>query len=161
MIISNLIAQIRGIYDGKLWMGDNMKQKLSSLSDGEAFAKPKDSLHSVAELVAHMTAWNQDARIQLETGKGVLQVNTSDDWPDNDSLQKKGWSEVVSDFEQSNDALTSFLATKEDSFLSEPSKDTDHNAVFTRLHVIEGIIHHQLYHLGQVGLVIKLIKEGK
>jgi len=46
-------------------------------------------------------------------------------------------------------------------FLTEEYYDTDFKGNYQYLFVIEGMIHHDIYHLGQIGIVIKLLKENK
>ena len=158
--IQLLIRQYEDVYSGKVWMGNNMKKKLDSLEQEEAFRRPLPSLHSVAELIAHLTAWKQDALLKIREGKGKLMDFDEANWPDNESLKKVGWSELLQKYEASHIELINELCQKDDAFLMETYEDQDFKATFNYSFAIEGILHHDIYHLGQIGIVIKLLKEN-
>jgi hypothetical protein len=52
------------------------------------------------------------------------------------------------------------LQSKDDQFLDEHYYDIDFKGTYPYSFAIEGMLHHDIYHLGQMGLVIKLIKEN-
>ena len=158
-IIDPITSQFLEVQNGKLWMGDTFKKKINSITEEEAFTRPLPTLHSVAELIAHLTAWKKDAILKIKNGKGRLTVDNGGNWPGNEELRQVGWDKLIKDFEESQSDIISLLQDKDDSFLQEQYVDQDFNGKFNYSFAIEGILHHDLYHLGQMGIVIKLIKE--
>jgi hypothetical protein len=71
-----------------------------------------------------------------------------------ESLQQKGWSNLLADFKESQELLIALLNTKNDDFLESEYKEGK-----TFDYSIEGIIHHDIYHLGQIGLVISILNK--
>lgn len=70
-----------------------------------------------------------------------------------ETLGQKGWINLVAEFKQTHETLITLLNERNDDFLQEKfsaGKNFDYQ--------IEGLIHHDIYHLGQIGLVISLLK---
>jgi hypothetical protein len=67
-------------------------------------------------------------------------------------LQQKGWRNLLADFKQSQESLIALLNARNDDFLRTEYQE---GAAFD--YAVEGIIHHDIYHLGQIGLVISLL----
>lgn len=158
-VVNHIIEQLQEIQDGKLWMGSTFKKKLDSISAEEAFIRPLPNLHSVAELIAHLTAWKKDALLKIKNGKGILTDGDEDNWPSNKTLKDMGWENLMEEYKRSHLDLIDMLRNKEDSFLEETYEDQDFKNTFHYSFAIDGILHHDLYHLGQIGIVIKLIRE--
>ncbi|MTB53526.1 DinB family protein [Lewinella sp. W8] len=157
-LIHHLLEQLQEIQDGKLWMGDSFQQKLDSISEEEAFVRPLPELHSVAELLAHLTAWKKDALLKVQRGTGELTSEDAADWPTNQALKDLGWKRLREENEKSHHDLLKALRGKEDAFLEETYQDQDFKGTFPLSFALNGILHHDLYHLGQMGIVIKLLK---
>jgi hypothetical protein len=67
-------------------------------------------------------------------------------------LKKKGWGNLVDEFNQSQKELINLLESQNDVFLDNKYQDNNFD------YLLEGIIHHDVYHLGQIGLVISILK---
>jgi uncharacterized damage-inducible protein DinB len=158
-VINHLIQQLREIYNGKLWMGDTFQKKIHSITGDEAFTRPLPNLHSPAELISHLTAWRKDAISKIQEGKGQLLDTSPSNWMPNSELMKIGWRQLIQEYEESLLAIIDLLQNKSDTFLEEKYEDQDYQGVYNYSFLVNGILHHDLYHLGQLGIVIKLIKE--
>lgn len=93
-IIEHIIRQLLELQNGKLWIGDNFETKINSINEQQAFAKPSPTMHSVAQLVAHLTAWTDDLILKIKNRTGQLRDDDDQNWPDNDKLKKLGWDEI-------------------------------------------------------------------
>ncbi|MGH2568080.1 MAG: hypothetical protein ACRDGA_07040, partial [Bacteroidota bacterium] len=60
---------------------------------------------------------------------------------------------LLNELAQTQLEISHQLSTKRDTFLEE-----EYQPGYTFDHHMEGIIQHDLYHLGQIGLVIKIIR---
>ena len=154
ILIENFIRQLNEIQDGSLWFDQSLKDKLDGVSADDAFIRPIVSVHSVAEHVSHMLEWRKECILRYKGGKTEL-MNGPDDWKDNLTLGNIGWINLKNALYASTSDLINLILNHDDTYLETPFRDTDYNFKY----LIEGIIHHDLYHLGQIGITIKLLRE--
>jgi uncharacterized damage-inducible protein DinB len=152
ILINNLIRQLNEIQEGSLWFDQSFKDKFDALSQEEAFTKPHPLLHSVAEHVSHILEWRKECILRYNGGKTEL-MNSPDDWKDNTALKELGWENLKSALYDSRTELINLIANRDDTYLDIKFMDTD----YTFHYLMEGIIQHDLYHLGQIGITIKLL----
>ena len=154
VLINNIVRQLHEIQEGSLWFDQCFKDKIDGLSDAEALTSPIPQMHSVAEHVSHMLEWRKECLIRFKGLRTEL-MNSPDDWKDNTELSKIGWIELKNAFYNSQSELIRLIESQDDTYLEIKFLDTDYNFHY----LIEGIIHHDLYHLGQIGVTIKLLKK--
>lgn len=157
ILISHIIEQLEHIHAGKLWIGPNLSRKLAVVNDDNAFIRPMAEMHSVAEIISHLTAWQYDAILKIEDGSGELKDGDPENWLPNKELRKSGWDHLWKDYLKSLDEFVRILKCKEDAFLTEQYFDVDFNDYYSYSFAINGILQHTIYHLGQIGLIIKLL----
>jgi uncharacterized damage-inducible protein DinB len=154
VLIKNIVRQLHEIQEGSLWFDQCFKDKIDGLSDSEALTSPIPQVHSVAEHVSHMLEWRKECMIRFKGLRTEL-MNSPDDWKDNTGLRKIGWTDLKNAFYNSQSELIRLMEPQDDTYLETKFLDTDYNFHY----LIEGIIHHDLYHLGQIGVTIKLLKK--
>lgn len=155
-LVNNIIRQLNEIQEGSLWFDQCFKDKIGKLSDDEAFARPIPEIHSAAEHVSHMLEWRKECILRFNGRKREL-MDSPDDWKDNAELRKVGWANLINALYDSRIELIGLFENQDDSYLETRFLDTEYNFHY----LIEGIIQHDLYHLGQIGITIKLLKEKK
>lgn len=158
-LINHIISQLENIQNGKIWIGENFQKKLKLVTNKNAFLRPEIHMHSVAEIISHLTIWRKETILKIKTGEGSLTDDLEDNWFGNEQLIKLGWPHILNNFKTTSTKLIEILKQKEDSFLDEIYYDTDYKSRYKYLFVIEGMLHHDLYHLGQLGIVIKLLND--
>ena len=158
MKITNYIFQLGRLYHGGNWVQESFEGKLNGLSDGQAFQQPVPGIHSVAELLWHCMYWRHVNLKRLRGEKNTYRDATSAflNFLTIEELKTKGWKTIRREFEQTQIQLIDFLKQQTDSFL-ENEYEPGHSYEFA----IEGTIQHDYYHLGQIGLVIRLLKEAR
>jgi uncharacterized damage-inducible protein DinB len=154
VLIKNLIRQLYEIQDGSLWFDQCFKEKINKLSDTETLTRPMPQVHSVAEHISHILEWRKECLLRFK-GERTDLMNSADDWKDNAALSKIGWANLKDAFFESTTTLINTLENQEDTYLDTMFLDTDYNFHY----LIEGIIQHDLYHLGQIGITIKLLNQ--
>ncbi len=154
VLIKNIVRQLHEIQEGSLWFDQCFKDKIDGLSDSEALTSPIPQVHSVAEHVSHMLEWRKECMIRFKGLRTEL-MNSPDDWKDNTALRKIGWTDLKNTFYNSQSELIRLMESQDDTYLETKFLDTVYNFHY----LIEGIIHHDLYHLGQIGVTIKLLKK--
>ncbi len=156
ILINNIIRQLNEIQDGSLWFDQCFKDKIDNLSDDEALTRPLPEVHSVAEHVSHMLAWRKECILRFSGSKTEL-MNSPDDWKDNTELRKFGWINLKDALYSSRLALINLFAGQDDAYLENNFPGTGYNLHY----LIEGILQHDLYHLGQIGVTLKLLNNSK
>ena len=159
-LLKNIIKQLKDFEKGKIWIGTNYNEKLNSISEKDVFIRPFPNLHSISEIISHLTVWRNETILKIKTGEGSITDDCEENWLTNDKLIEKGWNKIISEYKDSLSELIEILETKDDSFLNEKYFDTDFKDYFEYQFVVYGMLHHDIYHLGQLGIIIKLLKEG-
>jgi uncharacterized damage-inducible protein DinB len=152
VLINNIIRQLNEIQDGSLWFDQCFKDKFDNLSEADAFTKPMPQIHSVAEHVSHILEWRKECILRYKGLRTEL-MNSPNDWKSNSELRITGWSNLKEALYLSRLELIDLFTNQEDTYLETKFLDTDYNFHY----LIEGIIQHDLYHLGQIGITIKLL----
>lgn len=153
--IKNYIRQIEELYEGENWTDENFLKKFKNMKSDIAFVQPVPGKHSVSEVLWHCIYWR---KVLIKRMEGDLEFGKATEAEQNflslDLLKKKGWKKLLAEFEDSNKSLLNFLKTKDDGFLEK-----EYQSGYTNKSVIEGIIAHDYYHLGQIGFIISLLNK--
>ena len=157
-LINHIIEQLLEIQNGKIWIGSNYESKLEGVDNNLVFSRPLKDLHSIAELISHLTLWRHEAMLKIKTGKGNKTDDCEENWLTNDKLKTIGWSKIKSNYDKTLHDLIALLRLKNDDFLSEKYYDTDFKGYYTYKWLLNGMVQHDVYHLGQIGIVIKYLK---
>ncbi len=153
--LESYIAQLRDAIHGDLWIDETFAKKLEPLSAHAAFIQPVDGIHSVAQLVSHLYQWQVSVCNILQGLPRTISAEDSTlDWIANETLSLQGWDALKAAFYNGREELLEYLRTQDDSFLLQTSP----TGVHTNEYYILGLIHHDMYHMGQIGLVIRLMK---
>ena len=158
-LIQNIIEQLLEVQNGKLWMGSNYTRQLSKIDEQNAFIRPIENLHSVAEIISHLTLWRKETILKIKTGKGSKTDDCEENWLSNEKLKVIGWQKIKQEYDNSLTVLIRLLREKEDTFLNEIYYDTDFKGDYPYSFVLKGMLHHDIYHLGQIGIIVKYLKE--
>jgi len=153
MAVAKQIAKhVRDFHFGGNYTGVNLKQTLEDLTWQEATAKYK-SLNTIAALVFHIHYY-MDAVLKVLQGNPLDAhdeysyhhpvIESEDDWQ---NLLNRVYS-VADQFARSIENL-------EDARLDEDFLDGKYGSYFRNL---EGIIEHANYHLGQIAILKKLLR---
>lgn len=153
-LIDNIIRQLNEIENGSQWFDQCFKDKIGHLSEEDVFTRPIAEVHSVAEHVSHMLEWRRECIRRFNGDKTEL-MHSADDWKENDQLRESGWDKLKNALYNSRVELIGLFDEKDDSYLLTRFRDTEYNFHY----LIEGIIQHDLYHLGQIGVTIRLLKK--
>ena len=151
-LIKNIIQQFQDIQNQEIWLDENFEKKIEGISEKQAFQQPLPELHSVAELISHLLEWRKESILRLNGQDAKLTVESPENWRTNEELKLIGWEKLKSDFYNSWKELTKLIESQPDDYLKNKSKDG-----YEFKYLIEGLIHHDLYHLGQIGITIKFL----
>lgn len=153
-IVENTIGQLKDVQNGVTWYDDNIENKINPIAANHAFVRPLPEIHSVAEIVSHMLVWRRDTIAKLKGQASTLTVESPENWKSNEELKLIGWDKLKQDLSDSQKELVDYLSDKDDSYLPE----TRYKEEYSLKYLVEGLLNHDLYHLGQIGITIKLLK---
>ncbi|MFC4874793.1 DinB family protein [Negadavirga shengliensis] len=151
-LIKNITRQLQDVQDQENWLDENFKKKIDDIPEEQAFKRPFPELHSVAELVSHLLEWRKESIRKLKGEAAKLTMDSPENWRTNDELKKVGWDKLKSDFYESQLELIRLIENQPDEYLEKEYQDG-----YKFKYLIEGLIHHDLYHLGQLGITIKFL----
>jgi len=157
-LISSLIDQLQEIQSGNLWLGVNFEKKLKLLDEERFFHKPNE-FHSVAEILSHLTVWRKDVIIKITTGKGNITDCDPSNWPNNEALKKLGRKNIIAQYKSTLSTIINLLKDRTDEFLNDRYFDIDFKGSYPYSFALYGLLHHDIYHLGQIGMLIGMMKK--
>ncbi len=158
ILIEYIIDELKNIQNGKIWIGSSYESKLNSIDDNLVFERPIKNMHSIAEIISHLTLWRSEAILKIKTGTGSKTDDCEENWLPNSRLKEKGWTKIKLEYDNTLTELIALLKEKDDSFLKKEYYDTDFKDSYEYRFLLNGMLHHDIYHLGQLGLVIKYLK---
>jgi uncharacterized damage-inducible protein DinB len=153
LLINDYCQQLKDIMNADLWLDENFEKKFSQIEKDQVFTRPIPEIHSVAELLSHLYEWRMDIIGRLKGSPPSLDDENLRNWKTNDILETEGWENLYNNFHESQQEIVAFLKTKDDSYLGEKYPHSD----YTYKYLVQGLIHHDCYHLGQLGITIKLL----
>jgi len=142
--IQKIINTLKHTYEKDAWHGPSVKEALADVSAEQAFSHVENS-HSIIELVAHMTTWRNYVTEKLR-GNDSFEVSDEQNFPD-----EKDWNRALANLERSQKNLIKALEETPDERLQQIIP----NSKFKFYTMLHGIIHHDLYHTGQIQLIKK------
>ncbi len=151
--IKQILSESDSIIFGENWLDASFEQRLSAVHPENAFEQPYQ-LKSVVELLHHLLVWREELLSRL-SGEPAVKLRMSDEsnWLPLEKLQAIGWEPIVQDFYQSQEKFKEVLSRQQDDFLLQVHLGSG----YTFEQLSRSLIHHDIYHLGQIGLTIKHI----
>ncbi|MBC9797196.1 DinB family protein [Sinomicrobium weinanense] len=151
--IKDYTRQVNELFNGESWHSESFCEKLKDVSHSQAFEQPVPGVHSIAEIIWHCIYW-RTVFIRYATGDMNYRDNTVEtlNFLPVKELRQKGWGTLWGELEQTQAEIIRLLNNKTDDFLLETVPGGD-----TLDYMLEGIIQHDIYHLGQIGLVKKIL----
>jgi uncharacterized damage-inducible protein DinB len=142
MQIELIKKQLERTFNGPAWYGPPIMDALSKIKQGQAANTHKDS-HSIIEIIGHMTAW-RDFVVKRLTGDNDFEVSDEMNFPKLDDLAL-----AIAALQASQQSLIEAIS----SFPEERLKEKVGGRSYSFQAMLHGIIHHDLYHLGQISLL--------
>jgi uncharacterized damage-inducible protein DinB len=151
--IERIKDQMQKTFYSDAWHGGSVMEFLSEISAMEAASHPLKARHSIWELGPHMETWKRVARYALE-GNEIGRISPEEDWPPIEDIGEEAWARTVESLREEHEALMGALSRLSEESIGETVPGRSYS-FYTLLH---GVIHHDLYHLGQIA-VLKEKKE--
>ncbi|HKJ31160.1 MAG TPA: DinB family protein [Balneolales bacterium] len=146
--IDNLLLQTM---NGDAWHGPAVFELLRDIPAEKAAFHPVEDVHSIWELVEHMTTWQKV--IIRRMNDEDYEPSDEENFPDVTADSSDTWEKAVEELYRTYQALREKIIHFPDEKLGEavPGKHYTH---YIQLH---GLIQHNLYHAGQIAILKKNI----
>ncbi|MDH5602819.1 MAG: DinB family protein [Cyclobacteriaceae bacterium] len=148
MTLDELIKDYKEVFSGKPWYGVSVFTSLEKI-EAEHWNRPlKDGRKTIAQMVLHMIAWRRFTIEKLKRNEHyTIKLNSSEDWPTDETKREKN--HLLGELQETQQEIIGLLENLDDGFLKE--KISGGKAANELL--IKGLIHHDIYHLGQINLI--------
>jgi uncharacterized damage-inducible protein DinB len=151
--IQAIIKNLERVNSGQPWYGRSVYELLEEVKPDKVFVKPGNGGHSLIELLYHMVTWTEFClrRVQGLKDEDPDEVEKLD-WRKIDPSQHS-WEKGLIAFKSANNQIIELLSSKKDDFLKEIVDYREFNFRF----LLNGLIQHHIYHVGQIAYVEKYL----
>lgn len=139
------------------WHGPSMQAVLDDVEAGMAASKPLPGVHSIWEIVLHLTSWSREVARRLRDGTAR---NPEDgDWPPVPSpITDAAWRDAIVRLQAAQGELRAAieqLPAPRWSTMVEDKRDPALGTGVTYQQMVYGVLQHETYHAGQMALLAK------
>lgn len=154
-----IIKSLSEIFEGEPWYGESVMRKLENVPYIIGYKTCIPESHSVAQIVGHLIAWKTFAFEKLKSNENYnIVIDSKDDWPIIEVHSPQEWEDLKRKLVAAQSRIYEILHEKpDDSFLDEKVGGKDYNFGY----LLEGVIQHDIYHLGQIGLIESQLKDKR
>ncbi|MEW7277201.1 DinB family protein [Aquimarina sp. 2201CG1-2-11] len=159
MNIEEFISRYNEVFEGDPWYGISLCDALHQIPLEFWDRKPEGAAHSVTEYVWHLIDWKKFVIEKVKENKEyTIIMNSSQDWREHVSVNTKDdFNEILGELRRVQQSLCELIVSKEESWFEKRTVGRD----YINQYMLEGILQHDIYHLGQLNLIysqLKLIK---
>ncbi len=157
--IQEIIRSLSEIFEGAPWYGDSVMRKLENVPYVIGYKTCIPESHSVAQIVGHLIAWKTFAVEKMKSNKDYsIEIDTQEDWPNIDVNSATEWEDLKRKLVAAQSRIYEILnEQKDDSFLSKKVGGEEYDFGY----LLNGLIQHDIYHIGQIGLIESQLKRKK
>ena len=137
-------------YEGDAWHGPALRELLENVPPAKAASRPVAAAHSIWEIALHIGAYERVVRRRIE-GEPIGELPEAEEWPDVADTSPAAWRRTLETFEEEHRRLREALAEFPDSRLADTVPGRDYPFYI----MLYGIIQHDLYHAGQIALLMR------
>jgi uncharacterized damage-inducible protein DinB len=152
-----LTAEVDNTISGDPWYGSSVLKILEGVDAAMAASRPIADAHSIWELVLHMTAWTRETTRRLKTT--TFGTPLEGDFPPIPEVSVRVWADAIADLREAHAELSRALSESTDALLNRQVGGTQVDALghpVTLHRTVVGLLQHDAYHAGQIGLLKKM-----
>ncbi len=153
--IEQIVERLKQAWTGPSWHGPALCKALEGVTAAQAAARPEGGVHSIWELVGHITAWRAAAtRGLLER---VVAVSDEENFPTPGDPGEEEWRRTLVRLETGGQQLLDCVARLSESDLDRivHGASEDYSVRF----LLNGVANHDLYHAGQIMLIGRQVRQ--
>jgi uncharacterized damage-inducible protein DinB len=155
---ARIIDELERAVAGDPWHGPSVHAALDGVDVTIATARPAPDVHTICELVLHMTSWTREVARRLHAG--VAEDPADGDWPVCTLTTARQWDAALKAFDVANVELREAIAALDDSQLDDRIGDVRDPALgsgVSRYVTLHGLAQHHAYHAGQISLLKRMV----
>ncbi len=152
--VDRLDDQLRRALEGDAWHGPSVLELLAGLSATQAASHPIAGVHSIWELVLHISS-DYDLVLRRLEGNG-RRVTAAEDWPACPAPTGENWQKSVQELTLLNKKLRQAVRNFPAERLDDPLVPEPPYTAYTQF---IGVTQHNLYHAGQIALLKRALAE--
>ncbi|WP_139925702.1 DinB family protein [Hymenobacter sp. DG01] len=157
--INRITDQLQRAFDGDAWSGPSLQQTLADITAAQAAAYPLPGVHSVGELVRHLTTWAATVAWRIEQRQ--VTPLTNEDWPAYPTAPDEArWQQAQQELRQAHERLLTATQTLTEADLDTVLKEAPGQTASSQVSLyilLHGTVQHYLYHAGQIALLRKFL----
>ena len=161
MLGTFLAEQVGLAHDGPAWHGPALAENLEGLTAVQAASRPIPGAHSIWEIVLHATAWAAEVRRRLGGANPAMPLEG--DWPDVGPVSEQAWTEARRALRNAHEALSQaardFPSSRWHDRVGE-EQDSPLGTGVSYAAMLSGLVQHDGYHGGQIGLLRRALNPG-
>jgi DinB superfamily len=146
--------QLRRAFEGDAWHGPALLELLRDVDATTAAHQPLPDVHSIWELVLHVSAWDDAAYRRL--GGEKAQLTGTANFPTIPKPTQIAWREAIADAKRTHDLLVKTVSALPEARLRERVPGKRYDFYF----MLHGVAQHALYHAGQIAILKKASLRG-
>lgn len=156
--IDKMIKELSEVFEGEPWYGQSVMRKLENVPYKIGYKTCIPESHNVAQIIGHLIAWKSFALEKMKENKGFdIKIDSEIDWPVLEVRNRKEWEGLKRKLVLVQSQIYEILEKKEDEFLDQHVAGKEYNIEY----LLRGVIQHDIYHLGQVGLIESQLEKNE
>ncbi len=156
--VERILDQLQRAYNGDAWHGPSLRSLLDGVSAKTAASMSIPNVHSIWEIVLHITTWKKIAAERVET-RVLKKVPPEVDWSSAGDHGENAWRVALQQLQNAQDDLCQKIRKLQEADLQLPVKGsgavTADGTEYNLYILLHGVIQHDLYHAGQIAVLKK------
>lgn len=149
--IERIRDQLERAFDGEAWYGNSLCEILADVTAEKAVARPFPQALNIWELVLHVTFTEEIMRRRIEGERA--EISGAEDFPSIQDTSEPAWKQTLENLQNSHQKLKETINQLDETQLNETVAGQDYSKYF----LLHGLIHHLIYHAGQIALLKKAL----
>jgi hypothetical protein len=153
-----LVDELSRSIDGDPWHGSSVSAILRGVTAAAAGSRAFPGVHTIWEIVRHMTAWTAEANRRVQGHPPAEPLEG--DWPASTGAGEEGWRRDVAALIDTHRALVERVRTLSDATLfAAPAehRDAPTGSGVSLDVLLHGVAQHHAYHAGQIAILKKVL----
>jgi hypothetical protein len=138
-------------YGPGAWYGSDVRAAIAEVTATDAFRRPAQGRHNIAEVALHHAYWVGQIEHKLIGDAATAFPLVGEDWFELENEKKLSWSAIVALVDASHRRLRETVGEIAGGKRPSPLSEAE------RFDLVVGITGHAAYHAGQIQLIKKLI----
>ena len=156
---SRLVDELEREHAGDPWHGSSVTDILKGVTAAQAAAHIVPHVHTIWQLVLHMTAWKNEVRHRLSGAPSG--TPEEGDWPEVGAATPERWRDALERLDAAQAALVAAVRSLPEPQLFEPTNDPrnrETGSVVRKYVLLHGLAQHDAYHAGQLAMLVKVVR---